>query len=102
MERHASYRVTSGKRHWVTEVPGGYGAAYLAKARIGQGAFRVLVTEAYNRRCALTGERSLPVLQASHIKPFAKQEPHRVSNGLLLRSDLHLLFDTGLLTRVST
>jgi putative restriction endonuclease len=98
MERLGSYRQPTGQRHWVAEVPGGYGAAYLAKARIGQGAFRVLVTEAYKRRCALTGERTLPVLQASHIKPFAQEGPHRVSNGLLLRSDLHLLFDTGLLT----
>jgi putative restriction endonuclease len=75
-----------------------YGAEYLARARIGQGAFRVLVTEAYDRRCAITGERTLPVLEAAHIKPYAESGPHQVSNGLLLRADLHLLFDDGYLT----
>lgn len=75
-----------------------YGQEYLARARLGQGAFRVLVTDAYRRRCAITGERTLPVLEAAHIKPFAKSGPHRVSNGVLLRSDLHKLFDLGYLT----
>jgi putative restriction endonuclease len=75
-----------------------YGRTYLARARLGQGGFRVLVTEAYNRRCAVTCERTLPVLQAAHIKPFSQSGPHRVNNGLLLRSDLHILFDKGYLT----
>ena len=75
-----------------------YGREYLTRARIGQGAFRVLVTDAYNRRCAVTGERTLPVLQAAHIKPYAESGPNRVSNGLLLRSDLHILFDRGYVT----
>lgn len=75
-----------------------HGAAYLTRARLGQGAFRVLVTEAYERRCAITGERTLPVLEAAHIKPYAETGPHLVSNGLLLRSDLHTLFDRGYLT----
>jgi putative restriction endonuclease len=75
-----------------------YGEEYLARARLGQGAFRVLVTEAYQKRCAITGERTLPVLEAAHIQPFAAEGPNRVSNGLLLRSDLHILFDRGYLT----
>jgi putative restriction endonuclease len=75
-----------------------FGTAYLARPRLGQGGFRVLVTEAYSRRCAFTGEKTLPVLQAAHIKPYAESGPHNVQNGLLLRSDLHLLFDKGLLT----
>ncbi len=75
-----------------------FGAEYLTRARLGQGAFRVLVTEAYERRCAVTGERTLPVLEAAHIKPFAESGPHLVSNGLLLRSDLHTLFDRGYVT----
>lgn len=72
-----------------------FGADYLTHARLGQGAFRVLVTDAYQRRCAITGERTLPVLQAAHIRPYADNGPHLVSNGLLLRSDLHTLFDRG-------
>jgi putative restriction endonuclease len=75
-----------------------YGSAFLTQARIGQGAFRVLVTEAYDRRCAITGERTLPVLQAAHIKPYAQSGPHSIANGLLLRSDLHILFDKGYIT----
>lgn len=75
-----------------------FGAEYLTRARLGQGAFRVLVTEAYARRCAVTGERTLPVLEAAHIRPYSNSGPHLVSNGLLLRSDLHILFDDGYLT----
>jgi len=75
-----------------------YGAEYLTRARLGQGAFRVLVTDAYSRRCAVTGERTLPVLEAAHIRPYADQGPHMVPNGILLRSDLHKLFDDGYLS----
>lgn len=71
---------------------------YLIRGRLGQGAFRVLVTDAYQRRCAITGERTLPVLEAAHIKPYASNGPNLVQNGLLLRSDLHRLFDLGYLT----
>ncbi|HEX7043292.1 MAG TPA: HNH endonuclease [Burkholderiales bacterium] len=71
---------------------------YLVRGRLGQGAFRILVTDAYQRRCAITGERTLPVLEAAHIKPYARSGPHSVRNGLLLRSDLHKLFDKGYLT----
>lgn len=70
----------------------------LTKHRIGQGAFRVIVTEAYNRRCAVSGESTLPVLQASHIKAFSDNGPNDLNNGLLLRSDIHLLFDKGYIT----
>lgn len=72
-----------------------YGAEFLTRARLGQGAFRVLVTDAYTRRCAITGERTLPALEAAHIQPFAKSGPNLTANGLLLRSDLHKLFDSG-------
>ena len=75
-----------------------YGKQYLQTARVGQGAFRVLVTDAYTRRCSITGERTLPVLEAAHIKPYAEHGPNRICNGLLLRSDLHVLFDKGYLT----
>jgi len=70
----------------------------MARARLGQGAFRLLVTSAYSRRCAVSGERVLPALEAAHIKPHAKSGPNRVVNGLLLRSDIHRLFDRGYVT----
>ena len=58
----------------------------------------MLVTDVYGRRCAVTGEKALPVLQAAHIRPVSKEGPHRVDNGLLLRSDIHALFDQGYVT----
>lgn len=70
----------------------------LTKVRVGQGAFRVLVTDAYTRRCAISGEKTLPVLEAAHIKPYADLGPHAISNGILLRSDIHKLFDSGYVT----
>jgi putative restriction endonuclease len=70
----------------------------VSRVRIGQGAFRVLVAEAYGRACAVTGDHTLPALEAAHIRSFAESGPHLVSNGLLLRSDLHNLFDAGYVT----
>ena len=75
-----------------------YGDYYLQKARLGQGAFRVLVTDAYQRRCSITGERTLPALDAAHIKPFSESGPNYIRNGLLIRSDIHKLFDKGYVT----
>jgi putative restriction endonuclease len=75
-----------------------YGKSVLIKVRLGQSAFRVLVTDAYNRRCAISGERTLPVLEAAHIKPYARSGLHLISNALLLRSDIHKLFDSGYMT----
>jgi putative restriction endonuclease len=75
-----------------------YGNKILTKVRLGQGAFRVLITDAYSRRCSISGEKTLPVLEAAHIKPYAEAGPHFISNGLLLRSDMHKLFDSGYLT----
>jgi putative restriction endonuclease len=75
-----------------------YGDPMLVPPRLGQGSFRVIVTEAYERRCTITGERTLPVLEAAHIKPYGSGGPHEPENGLLLRSDLHTLFDQGYMT----
>src|SRR3546814_364477 len=75
-----------------------YGHEFLARARLGQGSFRTLVIDAYRRRCVMTGETTLPVLEAAHIQSYADEGTHQVSNGLLLRSDFHKLFDAGLVT----
>ncbi len=75
-----------------------YGKSVLSKVRLGQGAFRVLVTDAYKRRCSITGEKTLPVLEACHIKPYSESGPHLISNALLLRSDMHKLYDAGYIT----
>ena len=75
-----------------------YGEPTLSRPRLGQGSFRFGVIDAYDRACAVTHEHSLPVLEASHIKPFAEGGEHLISNGLLLRSDIHRLFDKGYVT----
>jgi putative restriction endonuclease len=75
-----------------------YGDPILVRPRLGQGAFRLLVTDNYARRCAVSGERTLPALDAAHIRPFANGGLHRVSNGVPLRRDIHSLFDLGYVT----
>jgi putative restriction endonuclease len=55
---------------------------------LGAGCLPVLVSEAYSKRCAITGESTFPVLEAAHIRPYELEGgPHRISNGMLLRSD---------------
>lgn len=82
----------------VAAVPGDvFGPPRLAPVRVGQRAFKALVQEAYGRRCAITGEKIVPVLQAAHIRPVTREGENRVDNGLLLRSDVHTLFDMGYL-----
>jgi putative restriction endonuclease len=66
--------------------------------REGQGAFRVRLLDAYSRRCAVTGERSLPVLDAAHIQRYLGAGSNHVQNGIVLRSDIHRLFDAGYVT----
>jgi putative restriction endonuclease len=75
-----------------------YGPPILSFPRLGQGSFRIIVTDAYDRRCAVTNERTLPALDAAHIKPYSGSGKHSVENGLLLRRDLHALFDRGYMT----
>jgi putative restriction endonuclease len=75
-----------------------FGAPQLVRPRLGQGAFRIAVTDAYRRACAVTDEHSLPALEAAHIRPYSLDGLHEVRNGLLLRADLHRLFDLGYVT----
>jgi putative restriction endonuclease len=65
--------------------------------RRGQAAFRRKVLATYRGRCAVTGADVLPVLDAAHISPFSGSASDHIENGLLLRSDIHALFDLGLL-----
>jgi putative restriction endonuclease len=82
----------------VESVQNRYGKEQIIRPRIEQGAFKVLITDAYHRRCAITGEKTLPVLEAAHIKPYSQNGPHEINNGLLLRKDFHALFDRGYIT----
>lgn len=102
LEGHAIWAAVEGRLqlHKVNDATrtDGYGDATWMKPRLGQGAFRVLVTDAYERRCAITGENTLVALEAAHIVPYAKEQSHDVRNGLLLRADFHRLFDAGLVS----
>ena len=91
-------RQLAQQSHIVAERPVMYGEPRLIIPRRGQGAFRAVVTNAYSRRCAITGESTLPALEAAHIKPVSVEGLHNTYNGLLLRSDFHKLFDAGLVT----
>lgn len=75
-----------------------YGAPQLVKPRRGQGAFRLAVTDAYDRQCALTGGKVLPALEAAHIRSYGDGGGHEVANGVLLRRDIHSVFDAGYVT----
>lgn len=79
-------------------LPGGYGAPINVRPRLGQRSFRVAVLDSYDRRCAVTNERTLPALEAAHIREYHDVQEHTIPNGLLLRADLHKLFDTGYVT----
>ena len=80
------------------DLPGGYGDPVPVKPRVGQGIFRTVVADVYGRQCAVTREKAFPALEAAHIRPFKEEPQHYVRNGLLLRSDIHKLFDAGYVT----
>lgn len=65
--------------------------------RQGQAKFRDELMQAYNGRCAISGCTLAPTLQAAHISPYNGDRSNHVSNGILLRADIHTLFDLGLL-----
>lgn len=66
--------------------------------RRGQPAFRQKVLAAYGGRCAISGCDAEAVLEAAHIIPYMNPGTNHVQNGLLLRADLHTLFDLGMFT----
>lgn len=64
--------------------------------RQGQAAFRQSMLKAYAGKCALTGCNVEQVLEAAHIRPYLGAHTNVATNGLLLRADIHTLFDLGL------
>jgi hypothetical protein len=81
----------------VSGIPGGY-RRLTALARIGQGEFRRRLLVRFGPVCAFTGPQPEESLHAAHVTPFAKSPKHELAGGLLLRADLHSLFDRGLIT----
>lgn len=66
--------------------------------REAQGTFRVRLLQAYGNQCAVTREHALPVLDAAHITPYLGAHSNHIQNGLVLRADLHRLYDDGYIT----
>lgn len=66
--------------------------------RPGQAQFKLNLLDAYSRRCAITDCEVGAVLEAAHIRPYRNEACHHITNGLLLRADIHALFDAGLIT----
>jgi putative restriction endonuclease len=71
---------------------------YSTLLRVGQGTFRARLLNAYQGRCAISREKSIPVLDAAHIQPYLGPHSNHIQNGLLLRTDLHRLYDLGYVT----
>jgi hypothetical protein len=65
--------------------------------RRGQPAFRADLIRAYGGRCAVTGCDAAAALEAAHIAPYSGPASNHVGNGLLLRADIHTLFDLDLI-----
>lgn len=79
---------------------GYFGGLYLAKqilSRRGQKKFRDALIKRYGPRCMISDCKLLDIIEAAHIVPFKDEKRHAVANGILLRSDLHTLFDLNLI-----
>lgn len=68
------------------------------KSRRGQASFRNALLQAYSQTCFITGCKTEHVLEAAHIVPHGDETNYCVFNGLLLRADIHTLFDLELLS----
>ncbi len=66
--------------------------------RRGQASFRSALLQAYGAKCAVTGCSAEAVLEAAHILPFSEQQSYKTTGGILLRADIHILFDLALLS----
>lgn len=65
------------------------------RLRVGQAAFRHRLLSLYGPRCAISGDCPLSVLDAAHLYSYAGTGRHHDQGGLLLRRDIHRLFDVG-------
>ena len=97
----------SGQPYRLTEVPAIEQPARLTvdervlsaiMTRRGQADFREKLLLAYESRCAITGCNVQEALEAAHIIPFSEEQNYALSNGILMRADIHTLFDIFLLS----
>jgi hypothetical protein len=66
--------------------------------RRGQRQFRDALIHQYEARCAITGGDAVDALEAAHISPYRNEQANHATNGLLLRADIHTLFDLHLIS----
>ena len=78
----------------LNEVAGGH-REVTVRARVGQSDFRAELLQRFGSVCALSGEAPTVVLEAAHLYSYAKVGKHHDDGGLLLRRDVHRLFDRG-------
>lgn len=113
MGAETEWRYMRDNRHWIAEFPSeaGEAAGFVPDpnrdarqramqsmvVRQGQSRFRAALIDAYGGSCAITGCQVLPLLEAAHITPYLGPHTNDISNGILLRADLHSLWDLGLL-----
>ncbi|QDN79480.1 HNH endonuclease [Streptomyces sp. S1A1-7] len=84
----------AGQQHKRVPIPGGHRFAKV-RARVGQAAFRAALLREQGELCAISGPAPADVLEAAHLYSYADTGEHHDFGGLLLRRDLHRLFDTG-------
>jgi len=65
--------------------------------RRGQKKFRNKLLKAYDNKCAITQSNVIQILQAAHILPYKGEDTNHITNGIILRSDIHDLFDLNLI-----
>ena len=89
----AEDRMTAFERRW-TPVKGGH-LERTVRVRLGQAEFRKRLVHEFGAVCALTGPAPLQALEAGHLYSYAELGTHEKQGGLLLRRDIHRLFDHG-------
>ncbi|TVQ82510.1 MAG: HNH endonuclease [Micavibrio sp.] len=98
------YRMGLEKEFW-TDIEQAKKNLFNARERIlkeisvrrGQQSFRKRLLDVYERRCAVTGSKTEAVLEAAHILPFSESANNNLNNGIILRADIHVLFDKNLM-----
>lgn len=98
LEQEARTAEASGRFSPTDEVDERHRVLAAIVRRRGQTAFRTSLLDAYSGRCAMTGCDAVDALEAAHIVPYRNVSSNTISNGLLLRADVHTLFDLYLIS----
>lgn len=87
-------RVPEHTGEWAATPAGGHRVRTVS-VRINQDKFRRMLLRHYGLRCAITGDNPAETLEAAHLRKFADHKSHDPRQGLLLRADIHKMFDSG-------